>query len=96
MSIFYCAKCKTVDENFTANQHTRILWSNSRDGHGAGVYHIECPTCGYVLSGFMNLPNVPLEYVIGIIDMYSCGDGSMLVNHDRLEDELKKINNKHK
>ena len=92
--IFYCASCKKFDNDFNSKYAT-VTFSNPRDGYGAPIYHVICPDCGYVLSGYMNIryeeddTEESYEYIRRIIDMYSCGNGSMLLDHDAFVEILK-------
>lgn len=90
MSIFYCPNCKKTDENFDGKGY-KTLWANCRDGWGRGIYHISCPNCGYVLSGYMHFSDKDdLEYVQATISMYS--DKTFLDVEKLIEELTNKMN----
>lgn len=92
--IFYCASCKEFNNDFNS-EGIITTFSNLRDGHGTPIHHVICPHCGYVLSGYIRIryeeddTEETYEYIRRTIDMYSCGNGSMLLDHDAFVEILK-------
>jgi len=88
MSIFYCPNCNKLEENFNGKLN-KIIWANCRDGYGRGIYHIVCPECEYMLSGYMNFDSKDdIEYVKSVISIYS-------ENANRIIDKLNNIESEH-
>lgn len=101
--IFYCPKCKKLEDNFQFNereQRNLIIWKNGRGGYGRFITHIICPNCNYELSGFMNMSGIKkdkdlIEYVKSIIEGYSDNsycDTEIILS--KIRNRLKKEDNK--
>lgn len=54
MFYFYCPNCG-LSEEISQKQIPRDRSLNCRDGYGRPIYHYECPTCGNLDAGAMNM-----------------------------------------
>ena len=73
MGLFYCAKCEHKDTQFKFNDRL-TNFVNYRDGYGMGIYHIDCPKCGYELGGVITKPMSDKNeehYYVGVIRGYA-------------------------